>query len=273
MSSMLEPRRVAELEERRIATGVREIASEAVDWCGGVLCFGGKGSWANQALGCCMDGETARAADVTEMARWYESRGCEPKVVVCPFADRSLVAELGEAGFRLREFEMVFACDVREREVGRGAPAPQGVVFETLDPDDDALVDKCARFSCSIYGKDGEPPEAMIENFRRMAFHPRVRTIVVRADGVLAGTSAIALTGEIAALCGAAVTPEFRRRGIQTALIDHRLDMAREAGCALVTVTSLPGIPTERNAMRRGFLPSYTKVAMMRPGKGLVVSP
>ena len=273
MAGMIGPREVAELEERRIQVGVGEIAPETLAWCGGLLCFGGPGSWANQGLGCCMGGEVATKEGVAEMASWYESRGAEPKVVVCPFADGSLVTELGEAGFRLREFEMVFACDVRGRAVGQGAPIPEGVTFEPLDLNDGALVDECVRFSCAIYGHHADPPEAMLENFKRMALHPRMRTFVVRAGGELAGTSSIEIAGDIASLCGAAVKEEYRRRGIQTALIDLRLDMAAEAGCRVVTVSSLPGVATERNSMRRGFLPSYTKVAMVRPGEGLVASP
>lgn len=273
MAGVLGPRDVAVLEERRIRVGVGEIAPETLAWCGGLACYAGPGSWANQALGCGMGGETVGGGDVAALCDWYESRGSEPKVVVCPFADASLVKALGEAGFRLREFEMVFACDVRGREVGRGAPVPEGVTFEPLDLEDGALVDECVRFSCAIYGHHADPPEAMLENFRRMMSHPRMRTIVVRVGGALAGTSAIEIAGEVASLCGAAVKEEFRRRGVQTALIDARLGMAREAGCSVVTVTSLPGVATERNAMRAGFVPSYTKVALVRPGEGLVASP
>lgn len=272
MNEPLEPRRVAALEESRIGVGVAEVADESLAWCGGVACCSGPGSWANQALNCGMGGETVTTEDAMALGAWYEARGCEPKIQVVPFADPSLARSLGEAGFILREFEMVFACDVRERTPG-GWSMPEGVTFEDLDPDDEELLEASVRLATPIYAPDGDPPQAMVDSFRAMARHPRMRTILVRADGVLVASSGLEIAGEIASLCGAAVVPEQRRRGIQRALIEARLDAAARAGCEVVTVTSLPGIPTERNAMRAGFGPSYTKVALVRPGEGLVASP
>jgi hypothetical protein len=43
-------------------------------------------------------------------------------------------------------------------------------------------------------------------------------------------------------------------------------------GCILATISSRPGIPTERNALRLGFTMAYTKVILVRPGPGLAAS-
>ena len=270
MAVMVEPRRVAELEERRLVRGVSEVADEAVEWCGGVMCFGGKGSWANQVLGPCMSGQAASRDDVLAMARWYEERGVEPKVQVVPFADRSLVRELGEAGFRLREFESVFVCGLGER-APREAPTPEGIEIEVVDVSDEALLDASVRVMAGAFVS--EPGADLLRSTRNVATHPRIVVLAARAGNRVVGVGEVEIAGEIAAMCGAGVVEEHRCRGIQTALMEARLRIAQDRGCSIATVTTFPGIATERNAMRAGFVPSYTKVVMVKSGEGLVGSP
>ena len=74
-------------------------------------------------------------------------------------------------------------------------------------------------------------------------------------------------------LFGASVRPAFRRRGIQQALIAARLDRARSLGAELASVTSHPGIPTERNAARFGFQLAYVRAVLVKRAPGLVPSP
>ncbi len=74
----------------------------------------------------------------------------------------------------------------------------------------------------------------------------------------------------MACLFGATTLPPYQRRGIQSALIAHRLDAARRAGASLATIGSAPAHHTARNAMRHGFQLAYAKVILVRPGEGLV---
>jgi GNAT superfamily N-acetyltransferase len=73
-------------------------------------------------------------------------------------------------------------------------------------------------------------------------------------------------------LFGLAVHADFRRRGIQQALIAARLEFARERGCRIATIGSRPGAGTERNVRRFGFQVAYTKAIVAQPGPGLVES-
>jgi GNAT superfamily N-acetyltransferase len=92
-------------------------------------------------------------------------------------------------------------------------------------------------------------------------------------EGKVVGGSSIDIGNNIASLMGTSVLPSWRRRGIQTALIRHRLHFAAAKGVDLVTIHSHPGIPTERNATRLGFKLAYVKAIMVRPGEGLTPSP
>ena len=58
--------------------------------------------------------------------------------------------------------------------------------------------------------------------------------------------------------------PAFRRCGVQTALLRHRLLEARERGCTLAVVTTQPGSTSQANVQRRGFTVLYTRAILVR---------
>lgn len=268
--SVPDPRVVADLEERRIAGAIGAGVGESRAWLDGVLCYGGVGSSANMALGR-FDHETpATGGDVAEMASWFESRGVEPRIQMSQFGDASLVRELGAAGFRFVGFDIVYARALDGR-VGRAA-LPEGISIETVDRDDDEGLETYVRVTTRI-DADGEPPEAVVANARRIVRLPSVVVLLARAGGEVVGGGALHVVGELATLAGADVKKEHRRRGIQRAMIEHRIRVAQERGARVMSVTSAPGVATERNAMRCGFAPSYTKVSLRRPGEGLAGFP
>lgn len=71
--------------------------------------------------------------------------------------------------------------------------------------------------------------------------------------------------GLIALLGGASTRVDDRQRGMQTALIEARLDAGRAAGCTIALVHSDPGKTSERNITRRGFRLAYTKLLCVLP--------
>lgn len=76
-------------------------------------------------------------------------------------------------------------------------------------------------------------------------------------------------TYTMAILFGLSVLPEYRKRGIQQAMIGERLRIARQEGAHFATISARPGVATERNARRMGFEVAYTKAIVVRPGAGL----
>lgn len=72
-------------------------------------------------------------------------------------------------------------------------------------------------------------------------------------EGQPVGTSSVALDGEYAVLRGGCTLPDYRRRGVQRALITARLRYALEQGCRGVMIGGVSGGPTQRNVIRLGF--------------------
>jgi GNAT superfamily N-acetyltransferase len=80
--------------------------------------------------------------------------------------------------------------------------------------------------------------------------------------GVPAGCGTLQTAGGIGWVGGAATLPEFRRRGVQAALLGHRLRLADELGCDLVAATALPYGQSARNLVHLGFQHVQTQVVL-----------
>ncbi len=270
---------IARLEERRQAIGTAENSTESEEIGGGLMAFMGKGSWNNQACGLGLDGPVSED-ELDRLVAFYVERGVEPRIEVCPFVDKSLIKGLGDRGFIVREFENVLARELRDGEDFRAAMShgwPEGVELVRVDPDDDAMVTAYVSVSVKAFFADiDEIPEIMDTTARRVVKHPRsdafLAMLVEDGRSVAVGGGGMEASGEIACLFGAGVVEGYRQRGIQQALIVRRLEQAREKGCRVACIHSLPGISTERNAMRLGFFLAYTKVVMAMAGEGLEVS-
>lgn len=65
---------------------------------------------------------------------------------------------------------------------------------------------------------------------------------------------------------GDATLPEWRGRGVQTALLKARLERALHAGCDLAAAGASPGSGSQRNMERLGFRVAYTQVMMVFDG-------
>lgn len=84
------------------------------------------------------------------------------------------------------------------------------------------------------------------------------------ADGRPLGTASLAVADGVATLGGMSTLPDARRRGVQRALVAHRLLVAREAGCDLGASTARSGGDSLRNLLRLGFAVTHTKRILAR---------
>lgn len=268
--AVVDLREVALLEEFRLARANRELCDECLEVGGGVAGRGAPGSWLNIAVAIGLKGPVPRD-EVEGMVRWYEEKGIEPRLEVCPYVDPQFLKDLEELGFRVRTFETMFYRQIGRDEVVETVHlAPDGLTVSTLDLTDAAAVREGSIVALSGFLPEGETiTEEDIDVFKRGINHPRTVTLVARADGKMVGIGACEIDGDVCALFGMSTLPDYRRRGIQQALIAARLNLAASRGARIATIGSRPGVPTERNVMRMGFTVAYTKVVLVRPGDGL----
>ena len=90
-------------------------------------------------------------------------------------------------------------------------------------------------------------------------------TQVLAYDGVVpVATGALHMCGPVAWVGVASTVPGHRRRGAQSALLSHRLQLAAADGASRVMSKVEPGSGSERNLRRAGFEPAYG-VVQWRP--------
>jgi ribosomal protein S18 acetylase RimI-like enzyme len=136
------------------------------------------------------------------------------------------------------------------------APAPGLVVAEVTGPDELAGYVDCYGPSFGI-PEDALPAQLAVERCRPDPPGTLVR-FTGRVGGTLAGTAALLDRHGVAGLYVITVRPEFRRRGIGTALTAAALAAARDRGLTVATLHATPdGEPVYR---RMGF----TEVARYR---------
>ena len=264
-------RAIARREEQRQARATAELALESVEIAGGTMCYAGPGSWANQAAGLGFEGPVGDA-ELDQLVRFFEERGCEPRIELAPFAHPSLIEGLRERGFLLLEFERVLVRELDARDWRALHPHgwPADLELVRLDPTNAAQVDAYTRLSHAGFAAPGSPLSASwIDITRRTLEHERTTAYLATCAGELAGAGCVDAGLPGAALFGTVVEPAFRRRGVQLALILERLAVAQERGSVQACIHSEPAIATARNARRVGFRTAYDKVLMVRPGEGL----
>ena len=254
--------------------GIAELVEVAEPWAGGVLCYESPGCWANEAQAG-LSGAVS-PAELDRLVEFYTSRGAEPKIELCTFVDQSLVDGLAQRGFTLKHFENVLSREIESEEDLQAALShgwPAGLVLERVEPGDAAREDLFIDVATSGFRDPGEPvAESLARTVRRVIGHPRNDCYLALLEGAAVGGCGMETAGEIACLFGTSVQEGARRRGIQQAMIVHRLERARQRGASLATIHSKPGIPTERNAARLGFGMAYTRAVMVMKGEGLVPS-
>lgn len=230
------------------------IAAEHV--AGGIAFFGGVAYPANQCVGLGLHGEVTEA-DVDRVEEFFRSRAVASTVVVSPLADISLRGLLGQRGYTIAEFNSVLICRINPQEPFTAPPgvAIERVTEETVKPWMSAIAQG---FAMDILVAD--------EVFGGFAALPGALPFLARIEGKVVGGCGGRVIPEarIAALFGTATLPEYRGRGVQTALIARRLHEAAKASCEYGVVSTLPGSGSQRNMERRGFRLAYTKTVMRR---------
>jgi len=259
------------------AEATRELASESEPVAGGWMAASGQGSYLNKAVGLGFEAEPS-ADDVGRVERFFASRGIEPRIELTAFASIGFLRTLAERGFVLQEFEHTLVLPVNDGlarlEERLPAGRPQGLRIAPLDPADAALVRTFVVTTASGFLPAGaSTPEIYLTTGTKAATAPDHHGFLAFVGNQVAGAAGPSFRGGVMSLFGTSVLPAFRRRGIQQALIAARLQRALSLGAELASITSHPGIPTERNAARLGFQLAYVRAVMVKRGPGLVPSP
>jgi GNAT superfamily N-acetyltransferase len=259
-----EARLCADIAARAAATrpAVRPIVRAL---CGGTATFAGLGSPVNKAIGVAMDRPLA-VSELAEAEEAWRERGEPFRVELATLAHPSAAPLLTARGYRLVTFENVLGRPLAALEPI--APNPR-LRIEPIAASDhatwaDVVVDGFAHPDEGPAPAESYPRDVLEAVFDDLAGATGFHRYLAHLDGAPAGAASLRIDGAVAQLAGAATLPNFRRRGVQTALLQRRLSDAHEAGCGLAVITTQPGSKSQANAQRRGFVLLYARAILVR---------
>jgi len=236
-----------------------EFAIEAI--AGGFAVYCGHDSPITQAVGLGLHGPVSEE-EFNRLESFYFDRHEAVRVETCPMADTSLVGHYGRHGYRVSEFSNVMAV---RPEVTAVLPPSEAIEIRAARPDE---FDLWARTVAQGFAEGQQVSEEIVGIMKQFASVPGSDCYLARIEGCVVGGATLAIRGRIAGLFGASTLLEFRRRGVQTALLRARLRRASELGCGLAMSIALPGSISQRNMSRAGFQTLYTRAKFERACQG-----
>lgn len=218
-------------------------------------------------------GEPPAAAALDGVERTFAARGTALQAEVSSLADPAVLRTLARRGYELIGFENVLGLPL---DAGMAADRA-GSAIDVVRADRGDAAATAAWMDAVVTGFlhpdtfDGPPSH---ESFDREAMERIMGDVfesasferyLARVDRAIAGGASLRLQEGVAQLAGAATLPAYRRRGVQTALLHHRLGEAARRGCDVAVVTTQPGSKSTENVQRFGFAILYVRAIMVKP--------
>jgi hypothetical protein len=238
---------------------------------GGQALFAHAGSPLNKVLGLGL-GQDVSDADLDAIDDFYDRRGVDAQVELCPLAAPGLAARMVARGYVLQGFENELARIIEGAEPS--PPAWDQRLALTVSPatsadDEELWVDVVTRGFAAADQLATHDAAALDGDLRRVmrAFkHESMVRYLVHADGQAVGGGGVFVFEGVAGLVGTATVPEHRGRGVQHAVVARMLsDAAPRADLAIATVA--PGSQSQRTFERLGFNVMYTRAILVRSFK------
>ncbi len=234
-----------------------ESVSAVETIAGGYAVYCGANSPVTQAVGLGLNGPVSRE-EFDRLEEFYFSRNEAVRVETCPMADATLLEHYKERGYHVSEFTNVMVRGIAEDERWK---AVEGVEVRQVGPGE---IDLWTLTVAQGFAEHFPVTAEILEVMKLFAMGKNSECYLARVDGRVAGGATLALREKVAGLFGASTLPDFRRRGVQTALLRARLRRAAEAGCSMGVSMAQPGSVSQRNIVRQGFRVLYTRVKFER---------
>jgi GNAT superfamily N-acetyltransferase len=238
---------------------------------GGAAVYVEEGAPFNKIVGLGFDGVPA-AATLDQVEAQFAKRGAPLQAEVASLGDPEVLKTLARRGYELIGFENVLGLSITADAIARlRQPTPDISVAAAEISDTAAWMDVVIEGFQYPDTFDGPPsheaviPRDVLERvFGDTVAAAGFQRFLARRGGEIAGGASFRIEDRIAQLSGAATVPSHRRRGVQSALLRHRLIEAARAGCDLAVVTTQPGSKSQENVQKAGFALLYTRAIMVK---------
>lgn len=230
-----------------------EIGAAIEPIAGGYALYCGSGNPVTQAVGLGLNGPVTEE-EFQRLEEFYWKRKEPVRVETCPLADASLFEYFRAGGYGATEFTNVMARPLQSNERW---PLVDGVEIRLAGKEEMELWTLTV---AKGFAETFPVTQEFLDVMKLFATGPHVECYLASLDGRVVGGATLAMRQGIGGLFGASTLLEYRRRGVQTALLNHRLNRAVELGCDLAVSLARPGSASEHNIVRRGFQVLYTRI-------------
>jgi GNAT superfamily N-acetyltransferase len=232
---------------------------------GGAACFAGPDSPCTKLVGLGLE-RGPDDAELEPLERAFDERRTAVRAEVTSLAGATAAA-LCTRGYALEGFEYVLGRPLADTRDDVPTVAIESCTLADHEAWIDTIVEGFAHPD-AMAPHEEFPRDALARIFERMGRSGDFRRWLVRDDGRIAAVASLRIDRGLAMLCGSATLPAMRRRGLQSALVRHRLAQASRAGCDLAIVTAAPGSKSQQNLERAGFALLYVRAILVRPCEG-----
>ena len=227
---------------------------------GGIAVFAGVDSPVTQAIGVGL-GDSVTEDDLDRLGDFFLQRNAPAAVELCPLAGISLCEKFAARGYRLLEVSNVLVREITDAEA-ETPPIPPGILVRQALPDE---AKRWTRTVAQGFAEQFPVTPEMLEVMEGFFHAVNATAFLAYVDGEVAGGAALAMHGGVCGLFGASTLPNFRKRGVQTALLGSRISWAVGRGCDLAVSITAPASISQRNIERAGFQVAYTRTKLIRP--------
>ncbi len=237
-----------------------DSGAEAWSLAGACVVYTGPGMFENGAKGLGVF-EPVADADLDRLEAYFAERGMAAQIELCPWAEPGLVERLAARRYALSSTRTFYVryLDVTDRV--ETPPLDPATTIEDATGETLPLLLRLRRD-----GFENVDALAQIGDRFTTAGAQQVGAIdfIARIDGEPAGSAMLYVSDGRALLGGMATLPAFRGRGVQGALIRHRVARASELGCRVAVSTTVPTNRSGLNLQRHGFHVAVTKANLQR---------
>jgi GNAT superfamily N-acetyltransferase len=239
-----------------------DTRAEWMECAGAYAVFDGVDSPVTQSFGLgVFEAVTPESLDAIE--RFFFARGSSALHEVSPHAGVGTLDLLCTRGYKPIEISNVLYRPV-ERPA---AEDDRNIDVRVIGPEESQLF-----ATVSARGWGHEHPE--LQDFLRQigaiaTAHEGNACFLATVDGAAGAAGVLCIHDGVALFSGSATAPEFRRRGLHSALLRERMRYAFDHGCDLAMMVAEAGSDSQRNAERKGFRIAYTRTKWRLPCRSI----
>ncbi len=175
---------------------------------------------------------------------------------VSPMADSSHMEILSQRGYQPVELTSILYQSLLKKDSPHPLINPE-ITTQNMREGEEKLW---ALTSAQGWSTEAPGLDEIIYEFAQIACQGRgVFSFFAYLNDKPIATGMLFIDHGIALLAGDSTIAEGRHRGAQNALVDARLNYAKDHGCSIAMMAASPGSQSQRNAEKQGFSLAYTR--------------